>query len=95
MRWYRKLIATKWDYSARRGPRRPPVILLQRKLVVRMAIENPRWDYDRIEGEIRKLGYRLSRLLIALLGPKVWTSLVGSSILQFTCPSAKRCLDIF
>ncbi len=60
MRWYRKLIATRWDYSARRGPGRPPVILLLRKLVVRMAIENPRWGYDRIEGEIRKLGHRLS-----------------------------------
>ncbi len=60
MRWYRKLIAMRWDYSARRGPGRPPVILLLRKLVVRMAIENPRWGYDRIEGEIRKLGHRLS-----------------------------------
>ena len=60
MRWYRKLIAMKWDYSARRGPGRPPVILLLRKLVVRMALENPFWGYDRIEGEIRKLGYRLS-----------------------------------
>ncbi len=60
MRWYRKLIAMKWDYSARRGPGRPPVILLLRKLVVHMALENPRWGYDRIEGEIRKLGHRLS-----------------------------------
>ena len=25
MRWYRVLVAKKWDYSARRGPGRPPV----------------------------------------------------------------------
>ena len=60
MRWYRKLVAEKWDYSDRRGPGRPPVILLLRKLVVQMALENPLWGYDRIEGEIRKLGHRLS-----------------------------------
>ena len=60
MRWYRKLVAEKWDYSGRRGPGRPPVILLLQKLVVRMALENPLWGYDRIEGEIRKLGHRLS-----------------------------------
>ncbi len=60
LRWYRKLIAAKWDYSARRGPGRPPVILLLRRLVVRMALENPLWGYDRIEGEIRKLGHRLA-----------------------------------
>ncbi len=40
MRWFRKLVAAKWDYSARRGPGRPPTILLLRKLVVRMALEN-------------------------------------------------------
>ncbi len=60
MRWFRKLVAAKWDYSARRGPGRPPTILLLRKLVVRMALENLSWGYDRIEGEIRKLGHRLS-----------------------------------
>ncbi len=60
LRWYRKLIAEKWDYSAKRGLGRPPVILLLRRLVVQMALENPRWGYDRIEGEIRKLGHRLS-----------------------------------
>ena len=60
MRWYRRLIAMKWDYSGKRRPGRPPVILLLRRLVVRMATENPRWGYDRIEGEIRKLGHRVS-----------------------------------
>ena len=61
MRWYRKLIAMKWDYSARRGPGRPPVILLLRKLVVRMALENPFWGYDRIEGEISEVKDEISQ----------------------------------
>ena len=60
MRWYRRLIAAKHDFSDRRGPGRPPVINLLRKLVVRMALENRFWGYERIEGEIKKLGHKLS-----------------------------------
>lgn len=26
LRWYRELVASKWDYSHRRGPGRPPVM---------------------------------------------------------------------
>ena len=51
MPWYRQLVAKKWNYSSRRGPGRPPVIRLLRKLVVRMALENPLWAT--IESKVR------------------------------------------
>ncbi|HEY0689780.1 MAG TPA: hypothetical protein VGD71_12145, partial [Kribbella sp.] len=35
--WHRKLVAHKWDYSARRRPGRPPTAAAIRQLVVRMA----------------------------------------------------------
>ncbi len=38
LRWYRRLVASKNDFSDGRGPGRPPVINLLRKLVVRMAL---------------------------------------------------------
>lgn len=60
LRWHRRLIAAKHDFSDRRRPGRPPLINLLRKLVVRMALENPSWGYDRIEGEIKILGHKLS-----------------------------------
>jgi hypothetical protein len=45
LRWHRLLVATKWDYSARRTrrPGRPPVAEEIRHLVVRLAQENPTW----------------------------------------------------
>ena len=46
LRWYRRLVASKNDFSDRRGPGRPPVINLLRKLVVRMALENRLWGYE-------------------------------------------------
>jgi hypothetical protein len=42
LRWHRELIARKWTY-ARRRPGRPAVLDEIRRLVVRMATENPRW----------------------------------------------------
>src|SRR5208337_4968248 len=41
--WHRRLVARKWDYSSRRGPGRPSTAAAIRKLVIRMAIENPTW----------------------------------------------------
>ena len=39
LRWHRQLIARKWSYARRPGPR--GVLLAIRRLVVRMAEENP------------------------------------------------------
>jgi putative transposase len=54
LRWYRELIASKWNYSHRRGPGRPRVMTAITDLVVQMALENPSWGYTRIRGALAK-----------------------------------------
>ena len=49
LRWHRQLIARKWTYP-RRGPGRPTTLPEIRRLVVRMATDNPSWGYTRIQG---------------------------------------------
>jgi transposase InsO family protein len=64
--WHRKLIAKKWDYSARRkSPGRPRTKRLIADLVVRMAAENDWWGYTRIQGALANLGHRISRGTVA------------------------------
>jgi len=59
--WYRRLVAKKFDGSPyRRGYGRPRVDREIEKLVVKMAIENRDWGYDRIVGSLANLGYELS-----------------------------------
>ena len=50
LRWYRNLIAKKYDGSAQRRRGRPMKPRAIAELVVRMALENPRWGYMRIRG---------------------------------------------
>ena len=64
--WHRKLIAQKWDFSARsKRPGRPRTMDDIRDLVVRMAQENPNWGYTRIQGALANLGQRVSRGTVA------------------------------
>ena len=62
LRWHRRLIAEKWDYSHRRtkDPGRPPLSKTVTDLILRMARENPTWGYDRIQGALANLGHQLS-----------------------------------
>jgi putative transposase len=63
LRWHRQLIARKWTY-ARRGPSRRGVMVEIRRLVVRMAEENPTWGYTRIQGALENIGHRVGRSTI-------------------------------
>ncbi|WP_238598481.1 integrase core domain-containing protein [Saccharothrix sp. ALI-22-I] len=58
--WHRKLMARKWDYSARRRVGRPPTRPAIKTLVLRLAKENPRWGHRRIQGELARLGHHIA-----------------------------------
>ena len=66
LRWHRELIARHWDYSDRRKKTgRPAVPREVADLVVKLAKENSRWGYNRIQGAARNLGYSISDTAIA------------------------------
>jgi len=58
--WHRRLVARTWDYTSRRRPGRPSTAAAIRKLVIRMATENPTWGHRRVQGELVRLGHPIA-----------------------------------
>jgi len=63
LRWYRELIAKKYDGTTQRRGGRPGTATSLQHLVVQFATENPSWGYTRIRGALRNLGHELGRKL--------------------------------
>ena len=61
MRWHRRLVAQKRDFSTRRGPGRPGIMREISQLILRMAQENPGWGYTRIQGALTNLSHKVGR----------------------------------
>ena len=69
MRWYKRLVANKFDSSQKRNrlgrPRVPDEV---EQHVIRMANENPTWGYRRIQGAVANLGHHIDKITVLALG---------------------------
>jgi putative transposase len=63
LRWHRRLVAGAWTYPHHQTGR-PPLDQDVQQPIVRLARENPRWGYQRVQGELLHLGVRVSATVI-------------------------------
>jgi hypothetical protein len=63
-RWHRDLVRRKWTFYKKNKGGRPSLSRDTKELVLRLAQENPRWGYGKIQGELIKLAVKVSRSTI-------------------------------
>jgi putative transposase len=91
LRWHRELVRRKWARYGKRCPGRPPLQTELQELTLRLAKENPRWGYKRIQGELQKLGIKVSATAIRkLLARQDWGQLRGGAAPRGDSSSSSR-----
>ncbi len=64
LRWHREIVKRKWTYGNTPKRGRPTIPAATIALIVRLARENRAWGYGKIQGELLKVGHRVSRATI-------------------------------
>jgi putative transposase len=65
MRWYKRLVAQKFDGSQKRNKRgRPRISNEIEALVLQMANDNLTWGYRRIQGALANLGHPIDKITV-------------------------------
>lgn len=59
LKWHRELVKRKWTFQQRTKLGRPRIDAELEALIVRLAEENPGLGYEKLQGELSKLGYEL------------------------------------
>ena len=64
LKWHRELVRYKWTFACRQSPGRPSITTDTKALILRLAKDNPRWGYRKLQGELLKLGYDIGRTTV-------------------------------
>jgi len=90
LRWHRDLVRRRWTRPRRHRTNGRRVAPELRRLVLRLAAENPSWGYRRIHGELAGLGYQIG-------ASTVWSILQRAGIDPAPCrdgPSWRQFLRV-
>ena len=63
--WHRAMVRRKWTYQQGRKPGRPPIDADLERWILIVAKDNPSLGYEKLAGELRKLGFVVSKTTIS------------------------------
>lgn len=65
--WHRAIVRRKWPYQQCRKPGRPPIDAELERWILQVARDNPGLGYEKLAGELRKLGFRVSKTTVGIV----------------------------
>ena len=63
--WHRAIVQRKWTYQQDRQPGRPPIDPELEHWILQVAKDNPGLGYRKLAGEMRKLGFTVSKTTVS------------------------------
>jgi hypothetical protein len=63
--WHRAIVRRKWTYEQRRKSGRPPIDAELERWILQVARDSPGLGYEKIAGELRKLGFKASKTTVS------------------------------
>jgi putative transposase len=63
--WHQALVRRKWTYKQGSSPGQPPIDKELEQLIVKVAKDNPNLGYEKLAGEMGKLGYDVSKTTVS------------------------------
>jgi transposase InsO family protein len=65
--WHRAIVRRKWTFRQEHQPGRPPIDVELEQWILRVARDHPGLGYDKLKGELRKLGFKVSPTTIRIV----------------------------
>ncbi len=65
--WHREIVRRKWTVQQKNRLGRPPIDAELEQWILRVAQDNPGLGYDKLKGELRKLGFKVSPTTIRIV----------------------------
>ena len=63
--WHQAIVRRKWTYQQGRKPGRPPIDAELERWILQVARDNPGLGYEKLAGELRKLGFQVSKTTVS------------------------------
>ena len=65
--WHQAIVRRKWTYQQGRKPGRPPIDAELERWILQVARDNPGLGYEKLAGELRKLGFQVSKTTVGIV----------------------------
>jgi putative transposase len=65
--WHQAIVRRKWTCQQGRKPGRPPIDAELERWILQVARDNPGLGYEKLAGELRKLGFQVSKTTVGIV----------------------------
>ena len=106
LKWYKNITKRFWTFPNKPKKGRPPIPNDTKDLIIQMKKDNPKWGYQKIHGELKKLNVSVSKTSISTIliqnnlnptatTPSKWSTFIKSHVKSIIATDFKLVTSLF